>query len=121
MFNPSLLKNIGSLIIYYSLYLLMMCLPCTSQTYNFKSYSVKEGLNQSQVYSICEDRRGNLWFGTYGGGVSKYDGEKFIHFTVKEGLNNNIVYSILEDREGNIWFGTGGGGDLAGSLHGAAR
>ena len=40
--------------------------------------------------SILEDSHGNLWFGTDGGGVSKYDGETFTHFTEKEGLSNNI-------------------------------
>jgi serine phosphatase RsbU (regulator of sigma subunit) len=56
--------------------------------------------------SILEDKSGNLWFGTYGGGVSKYDGKSFTHFTDKEGLSNNVVVSILEDKSGNLWFGT---------------
>jgi ligand-binding sensor domain-containing protein len=67
--------------------------------------------------SILEDKSGNLWFGTYGGGVSKYDGKSlsagqagFTHFTDKEGLSNNVVRSILEDKSGNLWFGTAGGG-----------
>jgi ligand-binding sensor domain-containing protein/serine phosphatase RsbU (regulator of sigma subunit) len=60
--------------------------------------------------SILEDKRGNLWFGTYGGGVSRYDGESFTHFTTKEGLSHNMVFSMLEDRRGNLWFGTAGGG-----------
>ena len=62
------------------------------------------------VRSILEDKRGNLWFGTYGGGVSKYDGKCFTNFTEKEGLINNVVLSILEDKWGNLWFGTYGGG-----------
>jgi class 3 adenylate cyclase len=56
--------------------------------------------------SILEDKSGNLWFGTYGGGVSKYDGTTFTHFTEKEGLSNNFVNGILEDKYGNLWFGT---------------
>ncbi len=71
---------------------------------------VDQGMNSSYVWSILEDKSGNLWFGTYGGGVSKYDGESFVHFTEKEGLSNNIVWSILEDKSGNLWFGTNGGG-----------
>ncbi|MBL4625919.1 MAG: SpoIIE family protein phosphatase, partial [Flavobacteriales bacterium] len=51
-----------------------------------------------------------LWFGTNGGGVSKYDGKSFINFTVKQGLANNFVLSIAEDKNGNLWFGTNGGG-----------
>jgi ligand-binding sensor domain-containing protein len=53
-----------------------------------------------------EDRYGNLWFGTTGEGVYRYDGKVFYNYTVKDGLLNNNVMSILEDKAGNIWFGT---------------
>ena len=56
--------------------------------------------------SILEDKSGNLWFGTWGGGLSKFDGKSFTHYTEKEGLSDNVVWSILEDKEGNLWFGT---------------
>ena len=59
--------------------------------------------------SILQDREGVLWFGT-GGGVSQYDGQKFITFTVKDGLAGNDVRTIFQDREGHLWFGTVGGG-----------
>jgi ligand-binding sensor domain-containing protein len=55
------------------------------------------------------DKGGNLWFGTTGDGVYRYDGKFFINFTTKDGLNDNCVYSILEDKAGNIWFGTEAG------------
>jgi signal transduction histidine kinase/DNA-binding response OmpR family regulator len=55
---------------------------------------------------MLEDRHGNLWFGTQGGGVSKYDGDSIIHFTTREGLSQNRIRCILEDRHGNLWFGT---------------
>jgi serine phosphatase RsbU (regulator of sigma subunit)/streptogramin lyase len=61
------------------------------------------------VRSITEDKSGNLWFGTYGGGVSKYDGKSFETFSTSQGLANNFVLSITEDKSGNLWFGTEGG------------
>ena len=76
---------------------------------SFTHFTEKEGLSKNIVRSILEDKSGNLWFGTYVGGVSKYDGKSFTHFTEKEGLSNNIVRSILEDKSGNLWFGTDGG------------
>jgi signal transduction histidine kinase/ligand-binding sensor domain-containing protein len=71
---------------------------------------VAQGMNSSHVLSILEDSHGNLWFGTGGGGVTRYNGNTFIHFTEKEGLGNGIVWGILEDRRGNLWFGTYGAG-----------
>ena len=53
-----------------------------------------------------QDKAGNLWFGTGGEGVYRYDGKLFTQYTEKDGLSHNYVYSILEDKAGNIWFGT---------------
>lgn len=61
------------------------------------------------IHCSLEDKSGNLWFGTTGEGVYRYNGTSFTQFTVKEGLNSNTVYSILEDRSGNIWIGTSDG------------
>jgi len=77
---------------------------------SFTHFTKKEGLSSNIVMSILEDKSGNLWFGTFGGGASRYDGKSFTHFTQKEGLVHNIVWSIREDKSGNLWFGTGGGG-----------
>lgn len=59
-------------------------------------------------YSI-EDAEGNLWFGSYGKGLYKYNGKLFIHFGMEQGLNSDIIYSILQDKTGNIWVGTNKG------------
>src|SRR3990172_8966955 len=83
--------------------------PLYSQQYNFKNYSFEQGLAQSQVTSICQDRKGNLWLGTNGGGVSKFDGYKFENFTTENGLVNNKVNFIFQDSKDNIWFCTDGG------------
>ncbi|PCH65391.1 MAG: hypothetical protein COC01_09745 [Bacteroidetes bacterium] len=80
-----------------------------AQTYNFDNFTVEHGLAQSQILSVCQDRQGNIWFGTNGGGVSKYDGSKFTTYAVRDGLADNIVYSIIEDQSGNLWFGTNNG------------
>ena len=79
-------------------------------TSNLQYLDVDQGMASSYVLSITEDKSGNLWFGTDGGGVSRYDGTSFTHFTTKEGLSDNIVNSIMEDKSGNLWFGTWGGG-----------
>ena len=66
----------------------------------------------SPIYSVrsgMQDKAGNLWFGTWGNGLYKYDGKSFSQFLVADGLNSNKVYCILEDRDGKIWIGTEAG------------
>ncbi|UCH93765.1 MAG: response regulator [Candidatus Aminicenantes bacterium] len=80
--------------------------PGFGQHYNFKNYSMEEGLAQSQVYTIFQCSQGYLWIGTYGGGVSKFDGKTFTNYSTKDGLSDNVVYAIIEDRDGNLWMAT---------------
>lgn len=61
------------------------------------------------VNCSLQDKAGNLWFGTTGEGVYRYDGKLFSQFTMTDGLNSNSVYCILEDKTGKIWIGTVGG------------
>ena len=58
---------------------------------------------------LLEDRTGQLWIGTWRGGVSRYDGERFVTYTTEDGLADNTVYALLEDRDGQLWIGTIGG------------
>lgn len=62
------------------------------------------------VFAMREDRDGNLWFGTDGEGVHRYDGKSFKSFTTKDGLAGNMVRSLCEDGRGRMWVGTDGGG-----------
>jgi ligand-binding sensor domain-containing protein/signal transduction histidine kinase len=75
---------------------------------NFSSFTKQEGLKSNNVVCMKQDRNGNIWFGTWEGGVSRYDGKYFTHFAEKEGLAGNIVLSIYEDKSGNLWFAGGG-------------
>ncbi len=61
------------------------------------------------VVEIHEDKKGNLWFGTVGEGVARFDGKKLTYLNVDSGLVDNTVAAIAEDRQGNMWFGTHGG------------
>ncbi len=65
----------------------------------FSNYTTANGLNQSQVTKIYQDRLGYIWFSTHSG-VDRYDGVHFLHFHFYE----NIIRSICEDSCGNIWF-----------------
>ena len=61
------------------------------------------------VTSIFEDSKGNLWFGTNGNGIARYDGEKLYYFKTKDGLPSDRVTGIIEDSNGTFWIKTGEG------------
>lgn len=61
------------------------------------------------IHCSLQDKDGNIWFGTTGEGVYRYNGKEFIQYTENDGLSNNKVWCILEDKSGNIWFGTDNG------------
>jgi two-component sensor histidine kinase/ligand-binding sensor domain-containing protein len=84
--------------------------PVHSQTYNFKTFSLDEGLSQSEISCMLEDSRGYLWLGTNGGGVCKFDGKEFQTFEEKDGLSGQLVTGMAEDKKGNIWISTTWGG-----------
>lgn len=76
--------------------------------------NMTSNVSSARFFSLLEDRKGCLWFGSIGSGVFKYDpkgavGQSFQNFTIKDGLLNNDVVSIYEDKKGNIWFGVFGG------------
>ncbi len=65
--------------------------------------------NPGYVFSLYAAQDGKIWAGTWGGGVSFYDGKRWHSLTTEDGLAGNIVYSIAEDSEGVFWFGTNQG------------
>jgi ligand-binding sensor domain-containing protein len=69
-----------------------------------------QGSNQyNSVYCGLQDKEGNIWLGTSGEGVYRYDGKLFTQFTVKDGLKSNSIFCIFQDRSGSLWFGTSEG------------
>lgn len=62
-----------------------------------------------RVSALLEDRAGNLWIGTWGGGLVRLRAGRFERFDSGAGLPNNRVCSIFEDRRGRLWVGTEGG------------
>ncbi|MCG9133666.1 SpoIIE family protein phosphatase, partial [Candidatus Poribacteria bacterium] len=68
------------------------------------SYTVVDGLVGPIVPVIFQDSRGDLWFGSESGGVSRFDGESFEQFRFEGNLSIGITRQILEDKWGHVWF-----------------
>lgn len=78
----------------------------------FTNLTNREGLRRYHTFSLLEDSKGILWFGTIGAGVYRYDGKNFVNYTSKEGLAGNGVGFLFEDKQGNIWIGTDAGNSI---------
>lgn len=79
-----------------------------AQQYPFLKWSTSEGLAQSQVRCIHQDRLGYLWVGTLGG-VSRFDGKSFVNFSRRDGLLSNQINTIASVGDSLLAFASIGG------------
>jgi len=80
--------------------------------YRHEPYN-KNSLPDNWITSLVIDKEGNLWCGTYGGGISKFStiNSTFENFSNKDNsvlkLNNNIIRTLYADPDKDyIWIGT---------------
>lgn len=64
------------------------------------------GMNIVNVQKIFLDSKNLLWVGSFGNGLTSYDGTKITKYSKDQGLESNIIRGIVEDKQGNIWIGT---------------
>lgn len=82
------------------LWALLLCLLFISpvsrgQEYLFVHYNPKDGLVNNRARFIYQDSRGRLYISTFGG-MSVYDGSRFINYTTENGLSTSLVNDIHE-------------------------
>lgn len=85
----------------------------TQQTnIKFGHLSIKDGLSQSDVLSILQDKKGLMWFGTQDG-LNQYTGFEFVNFAqdIQDSLSisNSFIHELHEDNNGQIWAATENG------------
>jgi len=104
----------------FGLILALLCLAFAPRTYSaeapqliFEQISVAQGLSESIVTNIMQDRRGFLWFGTEDG-LDLYNGYGFTVLRTDpadpHSLSYNQITALYEDRSSGIWAGTFNGG-----------
>jgi ligand-binding sensor domain-containing protein len=71
--------------------------------------TVKVGYNPNYIVSMIVDDKGNVWCGTWGGGLSRFDGSTWKTYTTKEGLPGNHVFMLKQSHDGKMWIGTNKG------------
>ncbi|WPO38760.1 two-component regulator propeller domain-containing protein [Flammeovirgaceae bacterium SG7u.111] len=82
-------------------------------------------LSSNIIYSLIEDKKGNIWIGSYEGGVNrviKRDNEQLSCIRIHAGnsdLTSDLVRDMYQDREDRLWIATSFGLnmiDLSGEL-----
>lgn len=80
-----------------------------NQKLKFERLSLEQGLSQSVVTCIVQDRQGFMWFGTMDG-LNKYDGYEFVVYKHdpldSTSLANNHITALYVDVSGALWIGT---------------
>ena len=81
------------------------------------SWTSRDGLPESVLGVLLEDRNGSVWVGAGGataaGGLARMHGGRIERFGSAQGLPPDAhVISLFEDREGSLWIGTVGKGLL---------
>lgn len=96
-----------------SLFILFVCTISLIQaqtTYRFNNYSINEGLSQSSVTCIIQDKTNALWIGTQDG-LNRYDGKVFEIFNSDntKGIESEYIRCSAQTPNGALWFGTSNG------------
>lgn len=83
-----------------------------SNNLKFKNISLEDGLSQSSVLCILQDRNGFIWFGTRDG-LNKFDGNTFKVYRYNAldstSISNSYIKTLFEDQHGSLWVGTANG------------
>lgn len=82
--------------------------------YNIQFVTMDDGLMHHYIDDIYKDRTGYLWIST-GGGLSRYDGYKFVHYNMNSfpvAIKGNFVHKVCEDDFNRLWIASEGGLDV---------
>lgn len=76
-----------------------------------KDYRTPYAISDNAVYTLCKDKEGGIWAGTYFGGVNYAPNpytpfEKFLPQYGPNALSGHAVREICRDHLGNLWVGT---------------
>lgn len=75
----------------------------------------KNSISSSTVTQLAESAEGDMWVGTWGGGLNKVishpdkDSTQFIHYKSHASagsLSSDVIYRLHYDSYGNLWVGT---------------
>jgi len=104
------LPNINNVKKHLILILLLCPLLLIGESFNIKKIGMDEGLSNSFIVGISQDRNGYIWFATESG-LNRFDGHNFRIYKKNQGLstgvNSNELNQVLADNDGKtVWIAT---------------
>ncbi len=96
--------------------IVLLCLVSVTfgqqKSIKFDTYSLEDGLSQSSITDIVQDKFGYIWVSTQDG-INRFDGYSFKVFKNKpkeeNSIPNNYIHFLTKDKSDNLWFGTNRG------------
>src|SRR5882757_4602596 len=92
---------------------LLLCVKSFNQVYaqqpaiRFRHITYKDGLRQSPIATILQDKSGYIWIGSWNG-LSRYDGTNFKNYRPSDSsateISHNRINKLYEDRQGRLWI-----------------
>jgi ligand-binding sensor domain-containing protein len=65
--------------------------------------------NPNYIVALEVAADGKVWAGTWGGGMTIWDGQKWNNYSSLDGLPGNHVFMLHQDAKGQMWIGTNQG------------
>ena len=77
--------------------------------HTLKVIKLADGLPNQNINDIFFDTKGFAWISTFGGGISRYDGESFITFSTKttQKIKSDYVVEACQDNYDRLWIARG--------------
>ena len=115
--SPIIVNNIKSIIAYNAQEIMMStesgAIKINIETNELKSFDTDRTFDNNSdrnIFSICKDNEGGVWFGKYFTGVSYWSPyvNRFSYYpcTVSDSSQPSIVLGFAEDNAGNVWIAT---------------
>jgi signal transduction histidine kinase len=91
-----------------SLLCLLCVVPGRGQHWSFQAYGPSEGLTNSNIVALHQDRQGFIWASTEGG-LFRYDGDRFRSFRAERETQKGNIMCLYTSADGRLWAGSAAG------------
>jgi len=100
--------NILRIIVLSTGFLLAIAPQSSAQLLPFRTYSIEDGLSESVINHITQDRDGFIWIATEYG-LNRFNGRSMVNYFTDDGLHHNKLNTLFVDSQNRLWIGSDAG------------